>query len=81
MLHQAGREKMKTVIAALAKSFLYDLGHYSRRLSRCKFRGVAVLCYHGVVSPGAADLRIPFRGLHVTDVELESHCRFLEKRM
>src|SRR6266849_10847540 len=68
---------MRTNIAALTKKSLLGLGHYSRRLSKSNFKGVAVLCYHGVVCRGSSDLRIPFRQLHVTDEELESHCRLL----
>ena len=38
-----------------------------------------MLCYHGVVSSRTPDPQIPFRVLHVTDEELETHCRFLRK--
>jgi peptidoglycan/xylan/chitin deacetylase (PgdA/CDA1 family) len=70
---------MKTAIASLAKESLHVLGHYSRRLSKSKFGGVAVLCYHGVVSSSVSGSQIPFRVLHVTDEELETHCRFLRE--
>ena len=70
---------MKKAIAALAKRSLQALHHYSRRLSESRFSGVAVLCYHGVISSSLADSRIPFRELHVTGEELESHCRFLRE--
>jgi peptidoglycan/xylan/chitin deacetylase (PgdA/CDA1 family) len=70
---------MRSAIAAFAKKSLKVLGHYSRRLSRSTFSGVAVLCYHGVVSSNLSDSQVPFRMLHVTDEELETHCRFLRK--
>jgi peptidoglycan/xylan/chitin deacetylase (PgdA/CDA1 family) len=70
---------MKMAITAFAKKSLHMLGHYSRRLSKSKFGGVAVLCYHGVVSSRISDSQVPFRVLHVTDEELESHCRFLRE--
>jgi len=70
---------MRPAIAAFAKKSLKVLGHYSRRLSKSRFNGVAVLCYHGVVSSNLSDSQIPFRLLHVTDEELETHCRFLRE--
>lgn len=70
---------MKKAITAFAKRSLHVVGHYSRRLSKNTFGGVAVLCYHGVVSSSVSDSQVPFRALHVTDEELESHCRFLRE--
>jgi peptidoglycan/xylan/chitin deacetylase (PgdA/CDA1 family) len=68
------KHKAKLVI----KELLLRTRHYQRRLKRDGFGAVAVLCYHGLRSTNAADDRVSFSGLHVTEREFESHCRFLK---
>ena len=60
-----------------AKRAAWVVGHYDRALARRTFPGVAVLCYHGVLEPGAAREQVPFHALHVGRDELEAHCALI----
>lgn len=60
-----------------AKRFLHGLGFYRRKLSRMRFPGVAVLCYHGIREDGLPPGSQPFEDLHVRTGELEAHCRLI----
>jgi peptidoglycan/xylan/chitin deacetylase (PgdA/CDA1 family) len=64
---------MHSTIKTAGKRILFSTGHYARRLSRDRFPGVAVLCYHGVTAD--ADRSMPFAPLHVTEEQLDQHCR------
>lgn len=70
---------MNSTLGAFVKRSLLGAGHYSRRLRRDAFPGVAVLCYHAVRPDLAADGSLPFDGLHVRAGELEGHCRLVRE--
>jgi peptidoglycan/xylan/chitin deacetylase (PgdA/CDA1 family) len=56
------------------KQSLFTVGYYHQRLSTSAFRGVAVLCYHGI---RLSDDSVPFSDLHVTKATFERHCRLI----
>lgn len=64
-------------VRSTMKTALLGAGHYARRLSRDRFPGVAVLCYHGIRADDEPHGAWPFEGLHVRASELDAHCRFL----
>lgn len=61
------------------KRALLAAGFYAGRLTRLRFPGVAVLCYHGVRPDTLPDGAMPFAGLHVRQSELADHCRLLSQ--
>jgi len=63
--------------AMLVKRALLSAGHYSRRLQRDTFPGVAVLCYHAVRGDEEPAGTMLFEDLHVRASELEGHCRLV----
>jgi peptidoglycan/xylan/chitin deacetylase (PgdA/CDA1 family) len=68
---------MNRALAALGKLALLASGHYSRRLRRDTFPGVAVLGYHGVRADDWPVGTMTFEGLHVRASELDAHCRLI----
>ena len=70
---------MQLRVKALIKELVLRTGHYHRRLIRDSFGAVAVLCYHGIRRGSSTDYGVCFAGLHVTEAEFESHCRFIRE--
>ncbi len=69
---------MRSALTPQVKAGLLEIDFYHWRLRQNRFPGVAVLAYHGVRSDAAAPGQQPFEGLHVTEKELDSHCRLLK---
>lgn len=68
---------MNARLASIVKRGLFGAGHYSRRLARDAFPGVAVLCYHGIRVDGAGSMN--FGDLHVDPEELAAHCQLIRE--
>jgi peptidoglycan/xylan/chitin deacetylase (PgdA/CDA1 family) len=70
---------VRRLLAPAVKRGLLASGHYRRKLSRDRFPGVAVLCYHAVRPDDAPEGSMAFEGLHVRAHELEEHCQLIRK--
>jgi len=60
--------------AQSGKRGLLALGYYRSTLSRARFPGPAVLCYHGLRADEAPDRSMAFENLHVRASTFAEHC-------
>jgi peptidoglycan/xylan/chitin deacetylase (PgdA/CDA1 family) len=65
---------MKFAAAQSGKRGLLALGYYRNALSRARFPGPVVLCYHGLRADAAPDGSMPFENLHVRASTFADHC-------
>ncbi|MFI5177446.1 MAG: polysaccharide deacetylase family protein [Vicinamibacterales bacterium] len=63
----------------IVKRGLLAAGHYRRALSRVRFPGVVVLCYHGLRADDAPAGAMAFENLHVRASAFDAHCRVLRE--
>ncbi len=70
---------MRSAVTSLIKNGLHEIDFYHRRLRHDRFPGVAVLAYHGVRTDEVVCRQQPFKTLHVTAQQLDSHCRLLRE--
>jgi peptidoglycan/xylan/chitin deacetylase (PgdA/CDA1 family) len=62
---------------ATAKELLLAGGYYGARLSRTTFPGVAVLCFHGLISGRRES--VPFEELHVSPEVFAGQCELIAR--
>ena len=65
---------LKFAATQTGKRGLLALGYYRNALSRARFPGPVVLCYHGLRADDLPDGSMPFENLHVRASTFADHC-------
>jgi len=70
---------LKFAVAQSGKRSLLALGYYRGALSRARFPGPVVLCYHGLRADEAPDGSMAFENLHVRASTFAEHCALVRE--
>lgn len=70
---------MRRVVAPALKRGWAAVGQHVRTLRKIRFSGVAVLCYHGLLTDDCDASAVPFADLYVRESVFDEQCRMLRK--